>query len=93
MLRILRGGQRWLIWFVVIGIGGVFVFFLGLQGPLQVTGGGTLVRVGDHQFGTRLPGLPHHGAQAFDHRGTGLSTGDRTQLGGSDSDYARHGGL
>ena len=53
MLRILRSGQRWLIWFVVIGIGGVFVFFLGLQGPLQAGTGGTLVRVGPYQFGVR----------------------------------------
>lgn len=54
MLKILRGGQRWLIWFVIVGIGGVFVFFLGLQGPLQgSSGGGTLVSVGPYQFGTR----------------------------------------
>ncbi|MGH0032152.1 MAG: peptidylprolyl isomerase [Myxococcota bacterium] len=53
MLRILRSGQRWLIWFVVIGIGGVFVFFLGLQGPLQGSAGGTVVAVGPHRFGIR----------------------------------------
>lgn len=53
MLRMLRGGQRWLIWFVVIGIGGVFVFFLGLQGPLQGSTGSTIVSVGPHRFGVR----------------------------------------
>jgi peptidyl-prolyl cis-trans isomerase D len=54
MLKILRGGQRWLIWFVIVGIGGVFVFFLGLQGPLQgSSSGGTLVSVGPYQFGSR----------------------------------------
>jgi peptidyl-prolyl cis-trans isomerase D len=53
MLDVLRRGQRWLIWFVVLGIGGVFVFFLGLQGPLQMASGGTVVAVGPYQFGTR----------------------------------------
>jgi peptidyl-prolyl cis-trans isomerase D len=53
MLDVLRRGQRWLIWFVVLGIGGVFVFFLGLQGPLQGVTGGTVVAVGPYQFGTR----------------------------------------
>jgi peptidyl-prolyl cis-trans isomerase D len=53
MLKILRGGQRWLIWFVVIGIGGVFVFFLGLQGPLRGSSGGAIVTVGPYSFGTR----------------------------------------
>lgn len=53
MLKILRGGQRWLTALFVAAIGGVFVFFLGLQGPLDLAGGGTLVRVGDHSFGVR----------------------------------------
>ena len=53
MLDVLRRGQRWLIWAVVLGIGGVFVFFLGLQGPLQGTPGGTIVAVGPYQFGIR----------------------------------------
>lgn len=53
MLDVLRSGQRWLIWFVVIGIGGVFVFFLGLQGPLRGAAGGTIVQVGPYQYGIR----------------------------------------
>jgi peptidyl-prolyl cis-trans isomerase D len=53
MLDVLRRGQLWLIWFVVLGIGGVFVFFLGLQGPLRGAAGGTVVAVGPYQFGTR----------------------------------------
>jgi len=53
MLRMLRGGQRWLTALFVVGIGGVFVFFLGLQGPLQGGLGGTLIEVGDLEFGIR----------------------------------------
>ena len=51
MLRILRGGQRWLTALFVIGIGAVFVLFLGLQGPMDLSrSGGTLVMVGPYQF-------------------------------------------
>jgi len=53
MLRILRGGQRWLTAIFVVGIGGVFVFFLGLQGPLNAPSGGTVASVGPYQFGIR----------------------------------------
>lgn len=53
MLKVLRGGQRWLTALFIVGIGGVFVFFLGLQGPLRGSSGGTLVTVGEHRFGTR----------------------------------------
>lgn len=53
MLRILRGGQRWLTALFVIGIGGVFVFFLGLGGPLTGPTEGALVEVGPHVFGVR----------------------------------------
>lgn len=51
MLRMMRGGQRWLTGLFVIAIGGVFVFFLGLQGPLEGRSQGTLVRVGPIEFG------------------------------------------
>ena len=51
MLKILRGGQRWLTALFVAAIGGVFVFFLGLQGPLDARQAGTLVKVGDLEFG------------------------------------------
>jgi len=53
MLRILRGGQRWLTAIFIVGIGGVFVLFLGLQGPMTGGGSSTIVRVGPHEFGIR----------------------------------------
>ena len=40
MLKILRGGQRWLTALFVVGIGGVFVFFLGLGGRLSARSSG-----------------------------------------------------
>lgn len=51
MLKILRGGQRWLTGLFVVAIGGVFVFFLGLGGPLSGRSQRTLVEVGPYQFG------------------------------------------
>ena len=53
MLRIIREGQRWLTALFVIGIGGVFVFFLGLGGPMSGPGIGTVVEVGPHSYGFR----------------------------------------
>ncbi|MCH2170665.1 peptidylprolyl isomerase [Myxococcota bacterium] len=54
MLRFLRRGQRWLTAVIVIGIGGVFVFFMGLGGPLERAGAsGTWIRVGPYSFGPR----------------------------------------
>ena len=35
MLEQIRRGQRWLTGILVALIGGVFVFFMGLGGPLQ----------------------------------------------------------
>jgi peptidyl-prolyl cis-trans isomerase D len=51
MLKILRGGQRWLTGLFVIAIGGVFVFFLGLGGPLSGRSQRTLIEVGPYRFG------------------------------------------
>ncbi|MDH3521570.1 MAG: peptidylprolyl isomerase [Myxococcales bacterium] len=51
MLRILRGGQRWLTALFIVAIGGVFVFFLGLGGPLSGRSEKTLVEVGPYRFG------------------------------------------
>jgi peptidyl-prolyl cis-trans isomerase D len=51
MLRILRGGQRWLTAILVIGIGTVFVVFLGLQGPLDFASSQQIVKVGPLEFG------------------------------------------
>lgn len=53
MLKILRGGQRWLTGLFVVAIGGVFVFFLGLGGPLSGRSQGTVVQVGPNEFGVR----------------------------------------
>jgi peptidyl-prolyl cis-trans isomerase D len=51
MLRILRQGQRWVTALFVVGVGGVFVFFIGLGQPLQSGRGDAVVRVGPHRFG------------------------------------------
>jgi peptidyl-prolyl cis-trans isomerase D len=51
MLKILRGGQRWLTALFIFAIGGVFVFFLGLGGPLSGRSQGTVVEVGPYHFG------------------------------------------
>lgn len=32
MLQIMRRGQRWIMWFVIVVVGGAFVFFLGVGG-------------------------------------------------------------
>ena len=32
MLQIMRRGQRWIMWFVIVVVGGAFVFFLGIGG-------------------------------------------------------------
>lgn len=54
MLKTLRTGQRWLTAIFIVGVGGVFVLFLGLRGPMRGGGGaGTIVRVGPHEFGIR----------------------------------------
>ena len=54
MLRFLRRGQRWMTLALVIGIGGVFVFFMGFQGSFQPSvGNATLVQVGSYAFGFR----------------------------------------
>jgi len=53
MLKILRGGQRWLTALFIIAIGGVFVFFLGLGGPLSGRSQARIVEVGPHRFGLR----------------------------------------
>ena len=54
MLRILRSGRRWLTGAIVIGIGGVFVFFMGLGGPLRGTApGATVITVRPRRFRSR----------------------------------------
>lgn len=52
MLKIIRSGQRWLTAVFVVGIGGVFVFFLGLGGsPLSGRSQSRVVVVGPYTFG------------------------------------------
>ncbi len=51
MLETLRRGQRWLTGIFVIAVGGVFIFFIGLGGPLRGSQAGTLIRVGPYEFG------------------------------------------
>jgi peptidyl-prolyl cis-trans isomerase D len=51
MLKMLRGGQRWLTALFIFAIGGVFVFFLGLGGPLSGPAPGAVVEVGPYVFG------------------------------------------
>lgn len=53
MLDVIRRGQRWVTGLFVVGIGGVFVFFIGLGGPLQGPSTGSVIQVGDYTFGLR----------------------------------------
>lgn len=54
MLDVLRKGQRWIMGFVILVVGGVFVAFVGVGGPLfgRQTGD-TVVDVDGYRFGTR----------------------------------------
>ena len=53
MLKVIRRGQRWVTALFVVGIGGVFVFFIGLGAPLSGPSGGAVVQVGELEFGIR----------------------------------------
>ena len=53
MLRILRQGQRWIMAFVVVLIGGVFVVFTGVGNPFGRRGGpraGAVLEVGSRSY-------------------------------------------
>jgi peptidyl-prolyl cis-trans isomerase D len=51
MLRILRKGSRAVLWVVIIGVGAVFVLYLGFQGSFApAEGSGPVVQVGDVSF-------------------------------------------
>ena len=51
MLRILRKGSRAVLWVVIIGVGAVFVLYLGFQGGFSpAAGSGPVVQVGDVSF-------------------------------------------
>jgi len=53
MLRILRQGQRWVLWFVIVVVGGVFVFYLGVGGAGGPQGEDTVVEVAGRRYSTR----------------------------------------
>src|SRR5262245_39299797 len=51
VLKVLRKGSRAVLWVVIIGVGAVFVLYLGFQGGFSpARGGGPVVRVGDVSF-------------------------------------------
>ncbi|MEN8160468.1 MAG: SurA N-terminal domain-containing protein, partial [Myxococcota bacterium] len=54
MLKVLRRGSRPLLWIVIIGVGAVFVLYLGFQGGFApAPGSGPVVRVGPYSFDGR----------------------------------------
>jgi peptidyl-prolyl cis-trans isomerase D len=54
MLRILRQGQRWIMGTVILIVGGVFVFFIGIGAPLtRNLQGDTVIDVDGRQYGAR----------------------------------------
>ncbi|MCC6640148.1 MAG: peptidylprolyl isomerase [Deltaproteobacteria bacterium] len=54
MLKVLRQGQRWIMGLVILVVGGVFVAFVGVGGPLFRGGGGdAVVEVDGRRFGAR----------------------------------------
>jgi len=50
MLEVLRRGRRWGTAVIVILVGGVFVIYFGVGGPMQCTPSGAVVTVGDRSF-------------------------------------------
>jgi peptidyl-prolyl cis-trans isomerase D len=54
LLHILRRGSKVVLWIVIIGVGGVFVLYLGFQGGFSpAPGSGPVVRVGSVSFDGR----------------------------------------
>jgi len=50
VLEVLRRGRRWGTAVVVVLVGGVFVIYFGLGGPVQCAPAGSVVAVGDRTF-------------------------------------------
>jgi len=46
-------GHRWIVTVIIGGLALIFVLYLGLQGPLHGSAGGSIVTVGPYQFGFR----------------------------------------
>lgn len=54
MLRIMRESSQWIMWVVILGVGAVFVLYLGIGGGFQSSGGpGVVVDVDGRRFTTR----------------------------------------
>jgi peptidyl-prolyl cis-trans isomerase D len=54
MLRTMRESSRWIMWVVIVGVGAVFVLYLGIGGRFRGQGGpGTVVDVDGRRFTAR----------------------------------------
>ncbi|MDJ0789627.1 MAG: peptidylprolyl isomerase [Myxococcota bacterium] len=54
MLRSMRQGSRWIMWIVIIGVGAVFVFYLGGGAAITPSAGAdSVVRVGERTYDAR----------------------------------------
>jgi peptidyl-prolyl cis-trans isomerase D len=53
LLRFIRQGQRWFVGGVILFVGAVFVFFIGLGGPLGPGSAGAVVEVDGLRFDSR----------------------------------------
>jgi len=54
MLKVMRRGSRWVMWLIIIGVGAVFVLYLGLGGGFRGGNGpGTAVAVGSRRYDAR----------------------------------------
>jgi len=51
MLDVIRRGQRWVTALFVVGVGGVFIFFIGLGGPLRGRSGDAVIVAGTQRIG------------------------------------------
>jgi peptidyl-prolyl cis-trans isomerase D len=50
VLETMRRGRRWGTAFLIVGVGGVFVAYIGLGGPMQCTQTAAVIQVGDRYF-------------------------------------------
>jgi len=54
MLKVMRRGSRWVMWLIIIGVGAVFVLYLGLGGGFRGgKGPGTVVALGKRRYDAR----------------------------------------
>jgi peptidyl-prolyl cis-trans isomerase D len=67
VLDVLRRGSRAVLWVVIIGVGSVFVLYLGFQGGFgSASPGGPVVRAGDYSFdGRDLDRVIQNAAQSY----------------------------